>query len=72
MFAAMSRRKQILSSAASRAVKGGTSRVFTSPARGAFAISPSAQPRVDIVESVIALLAANYIDKNQADEQVRS
>src|SRR5437868_879841 len=63
MVTAMSRKKQILSSAASRAVKGGTSRVFTSPARGALAISPSAQTRVDIVESVIALLAADYTDK---------
>src|SRR5215217_2111709 len=53
MFAAMSRRKHKLSAAASRGVKGGTSRVFTSPARGALAISPSAQTRVDILECVI-------------------
>src|SRR5215213_7870621 len=54
MLAAMSRRKHKLSAAASRGVKGGTRRVFTSPARGALAISPSAQTRVDILECVIA------------------
>ncbi|HEY8187183.1 MAG TPA: hypothetical protein VIF64_14000, partial [Pyrinomonadaceae bacterium] len=51
--------------AASRGVKGGTSRVFTSPVRGALAISPSAQTRVDILECVIAdpLL---YLTENSA------
>src|ERR1051326_1122282 len=53
MFAAMSRKKQMFKAAASAGVNGGTSRVLTSPASGAFAISPSAQTGVDIVASVM-------------------
>ena len=41
--AAVSRRKQMLSPAASSAVSGGTRRVLTDPARGALVMMPSAQ-----------------------------
>src|ERR1043166_3461521 len=41
--AAVSRRKQALRSAASGCVNGGTNRVFTCPARGAFVMTANAQ-----------------------------
>src|ERR1700678_4378967 len=42
MFSAVSRRKQILIAAVCSSVSGGDSRLFTLPARGAFAITVSA------------------------------
>jgi hypothetical protein len=49
---AMSRKKQILSAAASSCVSGGDRRVLTWPARGAFVMIASAQASVRRVLSI--------------------
>jgi hypothetical protein len=55
MFSVTSRRKLALNATAASGVSGGTRRVFTAPARGAFAITATAQSRPGMTDSIVMI-----------------
>ena len=78
-FAAMSRMKHRLSSAASSALSGGIRRVFTLPTRGAFAIktkavgrSPTAHCRWDSISLLISVFDPVAPASRDADPATRT